>query len=68
MRDLNPIFTCGIESPFCVNRSDGIKHTVNAKTGVHIIILFHVLQFYYDCTTSVLSFTELKMRKGGARD
>lgn len=50
------------------NRSDAIKHTVNAKTGVHIIILFHVLQFYYDCIPSVLSLTELKMRREGARN
>lgn len=50
------------------NRSDKIKHTVNTKTGVHIIILFHVLQFYYHCIPGVLSLTELKMRRVGAGD
>lgn len=50
------------------NRSDAIKHILNAKTRVYIIILFHVLQFYCDYIPSVLSLTELIMRREGAGD
>lgn len=38
---------------FRQKRNDAFKHTVNATNRIYIIVLFHVLQFCYNCIPGV---------------